>query len=113
MANTDKSQVYIIIRAFDSKCLEQNVVKLVLNFKKLGIKFKGPVYFPIKRENFTFKRSPHIDKKSQEQYKKDEFKRLLLLSSFDFNNALQRLDDDLSLSNGVEVSFKTKDKNNE
>lgn len=110
MASVDKSQVYITIRAFDSKYLERNILKLILSFRKLGIKFKGPIYFPTKHKDFTFKRSPHIDKKSQEQYKKDEFKRLIVLNSFDFNNALQRLDDDLSLSGDVEVSFKTKDK---
>ncbi|WP_339045595.1 30S ribosomal protein S10 [Candidatus Mesenet endosymbiont of Agriotes lineatus] len=110
MVNADKNQVYIIIKAFDSKCLERNVVKLVSSFNKLGIKFKGPVYLPTKHKHFTFKRSPHVDKKSQEQYKRDGSKRLILLNSFDFNNAVQRLDDDLSLSSGVEVSFKTKDK---
>ncbi len=107
MVNREKKYLmYISFRAFDKDCLENAIRKIISSLKQAGIDLKGPVYLPTGETDFTFNRSPHIDKKSREQFKMAIHKRLIVL--YNASSDTLRTLDDLSLSIGVEISLKIK-----
>ncbi|MCL2567702.1 MAG: 30S ribosomal protein S10 [Alphaproteobacteria bacterium] len=100
----ENENIRIKLLAFDHNLLDDSVKEIVSAAKRTGANVVGPVPLPTKISRFTVLRSPHIDKKSREQFEMRRHKRLL-----DIKNptpqtveALMKLE----LSAGVDVEIK-------
>ena len=99
-----EQRIRIKLRAYDHRVLDQSTAEIVESAKKTGASVRGPIPLPTKREIFTVLRSPHIDKKSREQFQLKTHKRLLDIVNPTAKtiDALRRLD----LPAGVDVEIK-------
>ncbi len=90
--------------AYDHRLLDLSAQEIVETAKKTGADIAGPVPLPTKREIFTVLRSPHVDKKSREQFQIKTHKRILDIISPTAKtiDALKKLD----LPAGVYVEIK-------
>ncbi|MFH0732087.1 MAG: 30S ribosomal protein S10 [Candidatus Omnitrophota bacterium] len=97
-------QIQIRLRAYDHRILDQSAMEIVETAKKTGAKVSGPIPLPTKHEVYTVLRSPHIDKKSREQFQMKIHKRLLSIidPTAKTIDALKRLD----LPAGVDVDIR-------
>lgn len=86
-------RIRIRMEAYDHRVLDQSAVEIVETSKRTGARVKGPIPLPTRIERYTVLRSPHIDKKSREQFEMRTHKRLVDI--FDANartvEALNRL----------------------
>ena len=84
--------------------IEPHTTEIAETAKKTGAKVSGPIPLPTKREDYTVLRSPHIDKKSREQFQIKVHKRLLSIiePTAKTIDALKRLD----LPAGVDVDIR-------
>ena len=73
----DGQCIRIRLRAYDHAILDQAIVDIVETAKRTGAKVVGPVPLPTRIEKYSVNRSPHVDKKSMEQFETRTFKRLL------------------------------------
>ncbi len=64
----EKQNIRIKLRAYDNKILDRSTEEIVNTVKRTGANIKGPIPLPTKIEKYTVLRSPHIDKKSREQF---------------------------------------------
>ena len=98
-------KIRIRLKAYDYKLLDQSAGEIVDTAKRTGASIAGPVPLPTKINKFTVLRSPHVDKKSREQFEIRTHKRLLdiLEPTQQTLDALMKLD----LSAGVDVEIKT------
>lgn len=96
--------IRIRLKAFDSGILDQSAGEIVNTAKRTGAKVCGPVPLPTRIERYTVNRSPHVDKKSREQFEIRTHKRLLDIIDWSPQtvDALMKLD----LPSGVEVEIK-------
>jgi small subunit ribosomal protein S10 len=69
--------IRIRMRAFDPRLVDQSVKDIVATAKRTGASVRGPIPLPTRIEKFTVNRSPHIDKKSREQFEIRTHKRVL------------------------------------
>ena len=97
-------KIRIRLRAFDHQVLDQSTGEIVNTAKRTGARVRGPVPLPRRRAVFTVNRSPHIDKKSREQFEIRTHKRLIDIidPTPQTVDALMKLD----LSAGVHVEIK-------
>ncbi len=97
-------QIRLRLKSFDHKLLDVSMEEIVETVKKTGAKISGPIPLPTKRELFTVLRSPHVNKKSREQFELKTHKRLLdiLEPTSKTVDALRKLD----LPPGVNVEIK-------
>jgi small subunit ribosomal protein S10 len=105
MAKKAKSQrIRLRLKSFDHKLLDVSMAEIVETVKKTGAVVVGPVPLPTRRELYTVLRSPHVDKKSREQFDLKTHKRLLDIvdSTSKTIDALRKLD----LPAGVDVEIK-------
>ena len=98
------SKIRIRLKSYDKSLLEQWVRQIVETAIKTGAKIVGPVPLPTRIHRYTVLRSPHVDKKSREQFELRIYKRFLdicdpIKNIFD---ALMNLD----LSAGVDADVK-------
>lgn len=102
MAETQK--IRIRLQGYDYKLLDQSAGEIVDTAKRTGATVSGPVPLPTKREIFTVLRSPHVDKKSREQFQMKTHKRLIDIVNPTAKtiDALRKLD----LPAGVDVEIK-------
>ena len=63
-----KQKIRIRLKAFDQRMLDRSVQDIVETAKRTGARVVGPIPLPTKREIFTVLRSPHVDRKSREQF---------------------------------------------
>src|SRR5216117_1314383 len=70
-------KIRIRLKAYDSKLLDQSAGEIVETAKRTGAKVAGPIPLPTRINKFTVLRSPHVDKKSREQFEIRTHKRLL------------------------------------
>jgi len=63
--------------AYDHRLLDVSAAEIVETAKRTGAMIAGPIPLPTKREIFTVLRSPHVDKKSREQFQIKTHKRIL------------------------------------
>ena len=100
----DAQNIRIRLKAFDHRVLDQSVREIVGTAKRTGARVRGPIPLPNRIEKFTVLRSPHIDKKSREQFEIRTHKRLLDIvdPTPQTVDALMKLD----LSAGVDVEIK-------
>jgi small subunit ribosomal protein S10 len=98
------TKIRIHLRGYDHRLLDASTREIVDTVKKTGASVSGPIPLPTKRSVITVLRSPHVDKKSREQFEMRVHKRLLeiLEASNKTVDALQKLD----LPAGVDVEIK-------
>ena len=77
MENMEGQKIRIRLTGFDHRLLESSAKGIVDTAKKTGANVRGPVPLPVKISRYTVLRSPHVDKKSREQFEIRRFKRLL------------------------------------
>lgn len=96
-------KIRIRLKAFDYKLLDQSVSEIVETAKRTGAKIAGPIPLPTKINRYTVLRSPHVDKKSREQFEIRTHKRLIDILEPTQNtiDSLMKLD----LSAGIDVSI--------
>ena len=73
----DNQNIRIRLRAYDHRVLDQSTSEIVNTAKRTGARVRGPIPLPTKIEKFTVLRSPHIDKKSREQFEMRTHKRVI------------------------------------
>ena len=100
----ESQNIRIRLRAYDSKLLDNSASDIINTAKRTGAKVKGPIPLPTRIERFTVLRSPHIDKKSREQFETRTHKRLIdiIEPTPQTVEALMKLD----LASGVDVEIK-------
>ncbi|MEQ8348336.1 30S ribosomal protein S10 [Marinibaculum pumilum] len=100
----DSQNIRIRLKAFDHRVLDQSTSEIVNTAKRTGAQVRGPIPLPTKIERYTVLRSPHIDKKSREQFEIRTHKRLLDIvdPTPQTVDALMKLD----LAAGVDVEIK-------
>ncbi len=98
-------KIRIRLKAFDSKLLDQSASEILETARRTGARVCGPIPLPTRINRFTVLRSPHVDKKSREQFEIRTHKRLLdiLEPTQQTLDALMKLD----LSAGVDVEIKS------
>ena len=69
--------IRIRLKAFDHRILDSSTKEIVSTAKRTGAHVRGPIPLPTKIEKFTVNRSPHVDKKSREQFEIRTHKRVL------------------------------------
>ena len=100
----ENQNIRIRLKAFDHRVLDQSATEIVNTARRTGAQVRGPIPLPTRIERFTVLRSPHIDKKSREQFEIRTHKRLLdiLDPTPQTVDALMKLD----LAAGVDVEIK-------
>jgi len=100
----EKQSIRLILQSFDHRLLDKAVKQIVLTAKRTGSDIMGPVPFPNKKRCWTVLRSPHVNKKSREQFGLTTHKRILdIISPSDKTmDALMKL----NVSSGVDVEIK-------
>ena len=96
--------IRIRLKAFDHRILDQSTSEIVNTARRTGAQVRGPIPLPTRIERFTVLRSPHIDKKSREQFEIRTHKRLLDIvdPTPQTVDALMKLD----LAAGVDIEIK-------
>lgn len=97
-------KIRIRLKAYDHKLLDQSANEIVETAKETGAKVAGPIPLPTVINKYCVLRSPHVDKKSREQFEIRTHKRLLdiLEPTQQTVDALMKLD----LAAGVDVEIK-------
>jgi small subunit ribosomal protein S10 len=97
-------KIRIKLKAYDHKLLDWSVAEIVETTKRTGAKVVGPIPLPTVRNRWTVLRSPHVDKKSREQFEIRTHKRIIEIvePTPQTVDALMKLD----LSGGVDIEIK-------
>ena len=97
-------KIRIRLKGYDHRLLDQSVVEIMDTARRTGAKISGPIPLPTRINRWTVLRSPHVDKKSREQFEIRTHKRLLdiLDPTPQTVDALMKLD----LAAGVDVEIK-------
>ena len=100
----DHYKIRIKLRAYDHRLLDQSTQEIVSAAQRTGAGINGPIPLPTAISKFTVNRSPHVDKKSREQFEMRTHKRLLdiINPTAQTVDALMKLD----LPAGVDVEIK-------
>ena len=100
----EHQNIRISLKAFDQRVLDVSRVEIVNTARRTGASVRGPIPLPTKFERYTVNRSPHVDKKSREQFEIRTHKRLLDIvdPTPQTVDALMKLD----LAAGVDVEIK-------
>jgi small subunit ribosomal protein S10 len=97
-------KIRVSLKSYDYKLLDKSVSEIVDTVKRTGATVAGPVPLPTKISKFCVLRSPHVDKKSREQFEIRTHKRLIdiLDPTQQTVDALMKLD----LAAGIDVEIK-------
>ena len=97
-------KIRIRLKAYDARVLDQSTGEIVETAKRTGARLAGPIPLPTEINKWTVLRSPHVDKKSREQFELKTHKRVIdiLDSRAQTVDALTKLD----LPAGVDVEIK-------
>jgi small subunit ribosomal protein S10 len=100
----ENQKIRIRLKAFDHRVLDSSTSEIVDTAKRTGAEVRGPIPLPTKIEKYTVLRSPHVNKKSREQFEIRTHKRLLDIidPTPQTVDALMKLD----LASGVDVEIK-------
>ncbi len=99
-----EQRIRLKLKSFESDLLDSSVKDIIETIKKTGAKVKGPIPLPTKISRYTVLRSPHVNKKSREQFEIRVHKRLLDIvdASQQTVDALMKID----LPAGVDIEVK-------
>lgn len=97
--------IRIRLKAYDHSLIDKSAEKIIRTARSTGAAISGPVPLPTKKTVYTVLRSPHVDKKSREQFETRIHKRLIeiLNSNTKTIDALMKLE----LPAGVDIEIKT------
>ena len=97
-------RIRIKLKSYDFNLVDKSAEKIVKTVKSTGAVVSGPIPLPTNKKIFTVLRSPHVNKKSREQFELNSYKRLLDIYSTSTStvDALMKLE----LPSGVEVEIK-------
>ncbi|GMR04875.1 MAG: 30S ribosomal protein S10 [Thermodesulfobacteriota bacterium] len=100
----ESQKIRIRLKAFDYRLLDRSVKEIVEAAKRTGATIKGPIPLPTRINKYCVLRSPHVDKKSREQFEIRTHKRLMDIMDPSQNtvDALMKLD----LPAGVDVEIR-------
>ena len=100
----DTQKIRIRLKSYDHRLLDQSVTEIVETARRTGARIVGPIPLPVRINRYTVLRSPHVDKKSREQFEIRTHKRLvdIMQPTSQTVDALMRLD----LAAGVDVEIK-------
>ena len=98
-------KIRIRLKAYDYRVLDQSTSEIVDTAKRTGARVAGPIPLPTQVSRYTVLRSPHVDKKSREQFEIRIHKRLIDItrSTAQTMEALEKLD----IPAGVDIEIKT------
>lgn len=101
MAN---QKIRIKLKSYDHTLVDKSAEKIIRTVKSTGAVVSGPIPLPTRKQIYTVLRSPHVDKKSREQFETRAHKRLIdiLSTSSKTVDALMKLE----LPSGVDVEIK-------
>ncbi len=100
---TFSDKIRIRLKAYDHRLLDQSTSEIVDTARRTGARLAGPIPLPTEKNKWTVLRSPHVDKKSREQFEIRTHKRLIdILATPQTVDALMKLD----LPAGVDVEIK-------
>jgi small subunit ribosomal protein S10 len=77
---TPAQNIKIRMEAYDHEVVDKSAADIVDTAKRTGARVAGPIPLPTRVERYTVLRSPHIDKKSREQFEIRTHKRILFIS---------------------------------
>ena len=85
-------KIRVRLRAFDVELIDQSAKAIVQTVQKAGAKVSGPIPLPTRINKVTVLRSPHVNKKSREQFERRTHKRLIVLkeTSKELMNKLEK-----------------------
>jgi len=97
--------IRIKLKAYDHNLIDKSTEKIIRTARSTGAVISGPIPLPVKRSVYTVLRSPHVDKKSREQFETRIHKRLIdiLNSTPKTIDALMKIE----LPAGVDIEIKT------
>jgi small subunit ribosomal protein S10 len=100
-----QDKIRIRMEAYDHEALDQAALDIVETSKRTGAKVVGPVPLPTRIERYTVLRSPHVDKKSREQFEIRTHKRVVYIEEPTSKtvDALSKL----NMAAGVDIRIKT------
>ena len=100
----DGQKIRIRLKAYEHSVLDRSAEEIVKTARRTGAEVSGPIPLPTKRTVYTVLRSPHVNKKSREQFEIRVHKRLIYLTNVTSKagDALQKLD----LPAGVDIEIK-------
>ena len=96
-------RIRIKLRGFDYRVIDQSAIDIVDTAKRTGARVAGPIPMPTRTERYTVNRSPHVDKKSMDQFELRTHKRLIDI----IEPTVQTVDElkKLNLPAGVEINI--------
>lgn len=97
--------IRIRLKAYDHNLIDKSSEKIIRTARSTGAGISGPIPLPTKKTVYTVLRSPHVDKKSREQFETRIHKRLITIlnSNTKTIDALMKLE----LPSGVDIEIKT------
>ena len=100
----ENQKIRIRLKAYDHRILDKSTKEIVSTAERTGARVSGPIPLPTRMSRYTVLRSPHVDKKSREQFEIRTHARLvdILQPTPQTVDALMRLD----LPAGVDVEIK-------
>jgi len=104
MSKANIGKIRIKLQAYDHAVLEKCVGDIIHTVKRSGGRISGPIPLPTKRRIYTVLRSPHVDKKSREQFQLKIHKRIIDIKKA--TNLTTESLKDLNLPAGVDVEIK-------
>ena len=100
----NKQTIRIRLKSYDYRMLDKATMEIVDTVKRTGARLAGPIPLPTRIEKFSVNRSPHVNKKSAEQFEIRTHKRLLDILN-PSGHTMEELKK-LSLPSGVEIIIK-------
>ena len=96
-------RIRIKLQGFDYRVIDQSAAEIVETAKRSGARVSGPIPLPTRIEKLSVNRSPHVDKKSMEQFETRTHKRLIDI----VEPTAQTVDElkKLNLPSGVDITI--------
>lgn len=105
MAGFSNERIRIRMEAYDHEVLDATARQIVDTAEKTGAEVHGPIPLPTRIERYTVLRSPHIDRKSREQFEIRTHKRLIDILQ-PTGKTIEALNKGLSLPPGVDIKIR-------
>jgi len=100
-------RIRIKLKSYDFNLVDKSAEKIVKTVRSTGAVVSGPIPLPTEKEKFTVLRSPHVNKKSREQFEIKSYNKLLILNyNSNINNDLLNFRNIKITSNDINKTFK-------
>ena len=98
-------KIRIKLKSYDYNLVDKSADKIVKTVKTTGAVVTGPIPLPTHKKIFTVLRSPHVNKKSREQFERRTHHRLLDILNIPSSEIMQSVAKDIKLSAGVHIKL--------